>query len=608
MLKYSNKNQKGFSLLEVIMVMGLMGFMAMLYVDHQKSEADRIRAQELGVELHEFHNATRRFATLNVIDTDLHDAGTTEHSGTDWLKKSGSCSSGESDFEYLSCLFDEKTRLGGLEYESVIDATAGANSLKIKTVVDVKRMINGESTTVFSEDILGLASLVASGGGTSNGISVQSSGNTSSDPAIAGTTSTIIYCPNSLGSTFLHEECTSIGSGTKEGGLFVMITESVSGTDAWLRQDGSNQMHNNIEFDSDKPEFREIVGVSSIYNLSGEILKIGNSGAFADDGSWAPMIGDGVVVDTDAYISGFLSVKGDTEIEGMVNVEGDLIAEGNVYIEENLVIQENIDVWGDQYILGNTMHGGSVEVIGNVMADTLTVNSYIKAQDVYAQGNVYADQSISSPTIRATSGLYSEADLSVAGNSLIVGNSYIEENLIAEGNIFTDQNLIAQNGNSYLNNVFASVMYDTDGDYVVDPSGISRLNVMRADRISPSASASGGAGQIALNSNNILFASEMEGCESATADCATSLEGYWDIDNLWVKIKDPDDESGTAEKWVLLVDWIGEIYANASKAEEVVEEIGENTNTGRRNDYLECVRGYDGIWFKGSWRPRQVCP
>jgi prepilin-type N-terminal cleavage/methylation domain-containing protein len=601
-------NQKGFTLLEVVMVMGLMGFMSMLYIEHTKDKAERIVGQEVGVELHEFHNATRRFATLNVIDPDLHNNGITNKGGTQWLKSADTCSDGTANYEYLSCMFDNKNRHGGLEYETSIDGSLGSDKLKIKTIVDVKRVINGETTTVFSEDILGLSALVASGGGTSNGVSVSGSGNTSSDPAISGTTSMIIYCPNSLSSSFLHEECTSIGSNTKEGGLIVMITESISGTDTWLRQDGSNDMHNNLGFDSDQPEFREIVGASSIYNLSGEVLKIGNSGAFSSGSGWAPMVGDGVVIDTDAYFTGFFNVKGDTEIEGLVDIAGDLITEGNVYIEESLVVQDNVDIWGDQYVLGNTVHGGSVEVIGSVIADTLTASSYVKAQDLFAEGSVYAEQAISSPVVRATDGLFSEADLSVAGNSLISGNSYIEENLIAEGNIFTSKDLIAQNGSSYLNNVFADVIYDTDGDFMIDPSGVSRMNIMRADRISPSSSALGDQGKLQLNSNNILFASEVDGCDTASAECATSLEGFWDIDNLWVKIK---NSSGT-EEWVLLLDWISEIHTNASNAEANADSIGDATNTAPvaepNEPVVECISGYGGIWYKGDWREGQYCP
>lgn len=586
--------QRGFSVLELVIVLGVIGFIASLALGDSRYKAELAKARTLGLELYEVHNAARRFASVNAANPRLRDSGEVIiENGLSWLKSSDLCDDGTANANYISCHQEDSTIFGGLTYRTEIDPTIDPNTISIRTVIDVKGGVRG-SNTVLPEEVLGLAAITASGGASANGVNIDGIRSYVSDPSMANTSSLILFCSENIDSAFLNPNCRDVDSDVVEGGLIVMITQSSSTSSAWLLTDGGNAMQNNFQFASENPNFREIVGVDRIYNLTGEILKLGNSGVFFDNGSFIPVLGDGLVIDTDLYAVGDMKNMGDIEVGGDILTEGNIFVDGALYSQGAIITESDIEVWGNQYVLGDSFINGGANIFGTLTADRIRSNTFIEAREISAHGGVYAGQLANAPVIRASVNLISEGDLTVAGDTVIGGSEYIEGNSITQGTVYAGGDLIADNGTAYFNNIFATAIYDNDGEYMIDPSGISRLNIMRADKLAPSTS----GGTLSVNSNEILFAAESANCNEASEDCATALEGYWDIENLFVKNLESNE-------WERLVDWISRIQEIANQD----EEPGDDNSGG--DDDPECIYGYHngqwGSWQYGRFYPGQEC-
>jgi hypothetical protein len=362
-------------------------------------------------------------------------------------------------------------------------------------------------------------------------------------------------------------------------------------------------MNNTLEFnESTESEFREIANVNRLYNVTGEILKLGNSGVFDSDvDDWTPSLGDGVVIDTDAKFVGNILVDGDIETLGEIYADGDIISEGFLYANEGISTLGDADVTGSAIILGSGIFQNGLNVIGETNTDSVNVSSFVEAQEVYSRGNVYAETAISSPYVRASVGLYSEGDLLVVRDSFIGGNTYVGENIFVQGDVYSEGNLIANQGSSYLGATFADVIYDNNGNYMLDPSDISRVNVMRANRYAAGAANA----TLNMNANSILFAAESELCTTASDQCATSLEGFWDIENLFVRRDNPPD-TGTP-RWERLGDWLEDINITTTAIDNTVTDIIDVVNDPNI-DYLECIEVYSGVIFRGTFQKWAQCP
>jgi prepilin-type N-terminal cleavage/methylation domain-containing protein len=597
------KKQRGFSLLEITIVLAIIGFLAMIALEKSVYETSMIKARALGIELYEVHNATRKFASINSANPDLRIGGSVIiENGLSWLKSTNDCDVGvgTANSNYLNCNQEDSTKFGNLTYLTEINPLIDDNTVRIKTVLDVKSLGGGNST-VLPEDVLGLAAMVARGGASSISVNVDGINGSVSDPSMSNTSSLILFCNENIDTAFLNENCTDVNSSVIEGGLIVMITESSSTSSSWLLTNGGNAMQNNLQFSSSNPDLREINGVDRVYNLTGEILKLGNSGVYFDDGSNIPILGDGLVIDTDMYAVGDIKSMGDIEVEGDILSEGNVFVEEAIYSKGSIITESDIEVWGDQYVLGQTFINGGANVFGTLTADRVRSNTFIEAREISANGGIYAGQLVNAPIIRASVNLISEGDLTVAGDSVVGGNEYIEGNSVTQGTIFAGEDLIADGGNSYLDNVFATAIYDNDGNYVIDPSGISRLNVMRADKLAPSTS----GGVLSMNSNEFLFAAESAECNAASEECATALEGYLDMENLYVK-------NINTGNWERLVDWIARIQATADENEVAIGEDDDADDNADDDDAgftgPECYVVSGGIMYYGNFVENGICP
>jgi hypothetical protein len=414
---------------------------------------------------------------------------------------------------------------------------------------------------------------------------------------MSASTNRIIYCQIGFEESMLNPECEV--DGTYRGGSYVMITEAHSNTDIWVRADGGNTMNNTLEFNEDTDaKYREVKNVNRLYNITGEFLKLGNSGVFDDENpDWAPVLGSGVVIDTDTKVVGNVLVDGDIETKGEIFADGDIITEGFLYSNEGISTLGDVDVAGNTIVLGTGLFQNGLSVIGETSSDTAYVNSFLEAQEVYSRGNVYANTAISAPYVRASVGLYSEGDLLVSKDSFIGGNQYVDGDTFVTGSIYTEGDLVANEGASYLGTAFADIIFDNNGNYLLDPSDISRVNVMRANNF---AAATAG-GTLNMNANSILFAAEDENCTTASESCATSLEGFWDMENLFVK-RESDNT------WLPLVTWLDEIQASTEAIDENLEEIKDDYDSNVDTGYIECWPVHNGVIFKGNLIVNGRCP
>ena len=101
--------QAGFTLLEIIMVMGIMAILAIIDIQDRTLRAEQERARQLGMEMYRYNAAVRKYVSVHGGSNNAASfLGT--RTGVNWLK-SPSCG-GTADKDYLPCNF--LTPTGGL--------------------------------------------------------------------------------------------------------------------------------------------------------------------------------------------------------------------------------------------------------------------------------------------------------------------------------------------------------------------------------------------------------------------------------------------------------------------------------------------------------------
>lgn len=560
----SNKNEQGFTIIELLIALSIIGFVAILSLQHNKQVREEDQARSIGHQLSIYNNAVRNHISVNLDNDEYINNVETVLTGVNWLKNEDQCEGGQSSGYFLPCEFPEFVGSSNLTYSTTIYADLGEGKLRAKTVIDVKSPDG--NTTVIGSTQLGLAMMTASGG--RNGsllnlnledttLQLDGDNNPSTNILLTNTDAGYLYCPFGVNNSLLSSEC-SIDGNTIEDGLIVMMSETSGANDSLIRVDGSNTMNNRLRMESEDAERRQIIGSSSIYNLTGEILKLGNSGIYFDDG-WVPIIGDGLVIDTDMKVVGSSFIKGDLENAGDILVSTNIITERSLLAGRDIISQSDLEVLGKQYILGQANYNSDLAVFGTVDAVMMNVRTFAEANEISAINSINSDTIINSPIVRASSAMFSERGMVVSGDSLTSGNSYVSGNRATAGSIVANNDVIADRGTAYLGNIFASAIFDPSGDYLIDPSGISRTNIVRAENIVSSTSGS----RLDLNGNRMLFAREDINCNTISEDCATKVSGYVDMEKIM--IKSPGDGS-----WISFIQYLNglETYLHARSERE----------------------------------------
>lgn len=280
--------QKGFTLIEMILVIGLMSVATMISFYEKKLDMEQTQARITGVHLYEYNNAVRAWISQNVGAL-----SGPKPVGTRWLK-STSCG-GTSSVGYLPCTFPDMDaatpmRFGQIQISSSVSTTGvtpNQNTVVTSTTTPF-RVVTG-SVSNLRTDLAGLAGVVAAAGGV-NSLSpmlASTDGSVSSDPAT---------------------------------GVITMQASNNGASDAWLRTDGSNTMNGNIVYKSTNPaSLRTLTNVSRVQALTSEILYIGNASGWST--------GQPVVVSANQTVNGTLTVDNlNGAASGIALSQGDVVA------------------------------------------------------------------------------------------------------------------------------------------------------------------------------------------------------------------------------------------------------------------------------------------
>ncbi|MHD0644190.1 type IV pilus modification PilV family protein [Pseudomonas aeruginosa] len=258
--------QSGFTLIELILSVGLAAFATMLAFQSETLDLDQAKARITGNQLTQYNNAVAAWAANN------YGAASATYTGTAWLK-STTCPGGLSPIAYLPCTFpaaDAANPLPGgqLNLVAAITSTGSApNQLTTITTTSSPYIIRVGQVRA---DLAGLAGFVAQAAPINN------------SPAVSSTNRRVV---------------TNISSG-----VITLITTVNGQNNAWLRTDGGNTMNANIKYNNTSgATMRELQNVSRVQALAAEALTLGNPGGAAS--------GYSVVVDANEIILGNLAVQ-----------------------------------------------------------------------------------------------------------------------------------------------------------------------------------------------------------------------------------------------------------------------------------------------------------
>jgi prepilin-type N-terminal cleavage/methylation domain-containing protein len=459
------QSQKGFTLLELLLVIGISTSMAIVTFQDKMLETEQAQARRLGMELFQYNSAVQNYlAHQSGSPNPASLAGT--KTGINWLK-STTCTGadkGTADKEWLSCGFlsgrGEKTSFGSLDFKTTISYNP-TSGLSAKTVMS-KLSLGLSGATQDRADLSGLAALVASG---AYSVSDQNGAATAQDGSI-------VYCPDlPVTSPSIAAMC-----GTDKG-VITMMSRNLSAADRWLRVDHGNVMQNALEFRTGDATpasaadmsaidttNRQIRNVARIYNLgnsnsNGESdnLILGKKSLNSAVKTLPTLTKDSVIIDADQEVLGKLIVASSITARDDITSEKNIIAKGN--------LSSNMDTWAGRDVIAgrdlsvgrNANFNGDLKVKGNINADgDIISKNKLSVSDTAYIGNTFTaakDVNVNG-SLTSNGRITGKSGLSVTGDSAIDGTLYTRRIIDLD-----------------------------DGNYYVDPNGASRLNSVTANAV-----------------------------------------------------------------------------------------------------------------------------
>jgi len=446
-----NIKSKGFTLLELLLVIGVTTTMAIVSFQDKILETEQAQARRLGMELFQYNSAVQNYLAHqsgNANPSSLQGTFT----GVNWLKSSA-CG-GTASKDWLSCNFlshsGGKTTLGGLGFKTEIKYSA-TSGLSARTTMDKLSLgINGSMQD--RADLAGLATLVASG---AYAVSEDGKAATAQDGTVA-------YCPDTAGVSPINAVC----QGDK--GVIVMLSHNLSSSDRWLRVDHGNAMQNTLEFRTGDPTpasqtdiqaidsvNRQIRNVARIYNLGNN-----NSNSQSDNlylgkkygnaaKSMVTLPNNAVVVDADQEVLGRLVVAASIDAKGNISTKGNLRSDGDASIGKKLTVA------GTTKSVGDLSTDSNLTVSKNTMISGKTTS----IGDIIGQGN-----------------------LAITKNGTFGGN-VTAQNINAKGDLSSNTLNIVGSGR-FGGNIYAPKIIDSnDNGYYLDLNQTSRINTIDANSI-----------------------------------------------------------------------------------------------------------------------------
>lgn len=363
---------KGFTLLELMLVVGLGSMVALNEIDQERLKAEQLRTRAMAAEISQFQSALNSYisyhrgaVTSSSIPPELQGAKT----GVNWMKRSSDCAVGTSSFpnEFLPCEYlsynNSKLGFSNLEFVTFFDTTynpsTGIGDVVAKTVLSDLSTGSPRPWTRDGDIARGLSGLAAV---IVNGDSALSSG--------ATVTSRATFC---LSGTGLECSDAAFPSSDYAKDKILLFNQSATGLGEFLRVDGSNEMTGTFVFDENfSRDHRAVKNIARLLGKPGEGVVIGDSGFYPE--GLVPG-GDLVVADANFNVFGDLIAKRDVFAERLLIVEGYSRINDDVNVEGGLTISGDFTANGvvTNDLQGNVINASTV-TSSNGIFTRLTVN------------------------------------------------------------------------------------------------------------------------------------------------------------------------------------------------------------------------------------------
>lgn len=268
------RKQAGFTLLEVVLVTGLVAIASLLTMEANRAENDQSQARLAGNILAQYNNAVRSYVSRNLGANGIY-------SGTDWLK-STSCG-GLSSVEYVPCNFPSLSTAspfsrGGLAVQTQITSVPKGFSYETRATSSVTAY---KLDTKTRADLAGVIAVVVASSKATQADVLNSDGKVSADP---------------------------------KTGVITLEASNVATNDPWLRVDGGNLMSGALQMGNVSPLLRNVVGAYALESFAGELLNLGPASGLT------PSLTSGVVIDSDATILGELQARDQIVADASINI------------------------------------------------------------------------------------------------------------------------------------------------------------------------------------------------------------------------------------------------------------------------------------------------
>lgn len=361
----------GFTLIELILVIGLMSVLTLLSFYEKQSDLEQSRARQVGGYLYQYNNAVRSAMAQGLI------TATTTKLGTDWLKNSSCGGVLAVGSEFLACSFPAATiadpiPFGKLSLSTavVVTGTAPFRKYTATTISSPFTLTSSFGIAKIRSDLAGVAALSAAAALTS-GYQANASG------AMTPYTAT-------TDSSYKSDPLT---------GKITILASNTANNDVWLRTDGGNEMHAALNFDGLDPADRMIVGASTIQNFAGEVLRIGSGSGLT------PVSGAGVVIDSTAEVLGDFRVRKTLNVDNSLYVTGDIVATSAVKAGTNVEAKGNVLAQGSVDAQGNVTAGGAL--VGQIFYDANNTGYYVDPHATSNLNTLYSNYIASNGRLKA---------------------------------------------------------------------------------------------------------------------------------------------------------------------------------------------------------------
>jgi prepilin-type N-terminal cleavage/methylation domain-containing protein len=344
--------QKGFTLLEMILVISLMAGGTLLAFWDKQTNLQLQKAQQVGSYIYQYNNAVRNFLAKNP------DIASGSRSGTAWLKNTSCGGFLAIGSEYLPCSFPIASvatpiPFGRISFNTVIDATGVAPKRKLTaTTITEPFTLSRNGTPEVRSDLSAVAAIAAAAGGMT-GYKTDTSGGVTPYGATTD-------------ASFNSDPLTA---------RITMVSSNRADNDIWLRTDGGNKMHASLAFEDADPLNRQILGTSRIQNLASQALYIGSPTGIA------PISGAAVIVDANQETIGNLRVRNSLTVDNGASVTGNVTASnnisagGSVSAAGNVTASNNISAGASISAAGNGNIGGAV--VSQIFYDSNNTGFYL---------------------------------------------------------------------------------------------------------------------------------------------------------------------------------------------------------------------------------------